>query len=975
MDVFCTSYLSSFPNTNFIAPTTFITSLDAGHNHNHENFTRLLQHAQSLRVRILPLVWEPAFEVLGRDGATGRVNEDHLNAKLAFAFKRFKPDNTNPSLSDSQFRDLQYSAMINEMTILSHPAIGEHDNITYFIGVGFELFSDTGEVWPMLIFSRLNQGDLGTYMAQSTSIQDGDILLGICGQVAKAVQILHKSNVIHGDIKPANVLIHHDVEHDSVSVVLADFGFSAFSNTDDDLVYLPRSEPWEAPELHGRAFRLADAQKTDIYSFGLLCLWLFLRNVDMTDLGFPRTKIGNAFSGTDLDAFAAIQELKRDTDDAMLIRALRLLRGFTSMRNDLKHRLEQVFRMTLVRIPSERNTTMENLVDILLGTQDQSHEDQTRTDAVAHVTAPKWHGSLSIGKLFFHLEACDYRIHSFLTQALVNMAENTDFTQNTEESSRWLSRSKKTSDEMSAAIMQIKDAHPDAGFLLRKDGILSLAIKEYRSMILARQRSLGPSHFSTQRLKSMLIYLLRWKNEYEEALGLAHDMIDNGKLEASDIMELKSSISLILHKIGNNTKAELIERELLNEYGSNQLAENTGRIDREIDLVGILTARSEHDEAIELGQKVLKDSIAILGTHHSSTRAARRTLASSYYRCGKLVEALHTTEELVQSEEQFSKLEHISPKIVEDVSRLGTLYYQLGRDDSAFSCYAQVQEWIKRSTGNARYAANAINNLGTTLILRGDMSEAKTILEPLFNECHRLLGLKCEETALVMGNLAVVYHSEKDYAKAEQLERQVIDTRREVLGLSHPNTLTALGNHRALLLEQDKFDQALEVAREEVICVKSSPNTSTEAVTDVTLTISIAFETAGAFENAISILEESICATEGRGPLQGACRVVVQRAICYIHLGQVDKGRETFSTLLETLQVPFKEDLNIFIPDLLRLAKTWLLRDCTVEAKQALNLASVLSQKSNTVTDHVFDQVRTMASELHQENDSSGPHQ
>lgn len=618
---------------------------------------------------------------------------------------------------------------------------------------------------------------------------------------------------------------------------------------------------------------------------------------------------------------------------------------------------------------------------------------------------------MQIGKLFFHLEACDYRIHSFLTQALVNMAENTDcecccenaafqlalcyslgfgVTQNTEDSSRWLSRSKKTSDEMSAAIMQIKDAHPGAGFLLRlagygyrtdlplryrEDGILSLAIKEYRSMIQARQRSLGPSHFSTQRLKGTLIYLLRWNNEYEEALDLAHDMIDNGKLEASDIMELKSNISLILHEIGNNTKAELIERELLNEYGSNQLAENTGRIDREIDLVGILTARGEHDEAIELGQKVLKDSIAILGTHHSSTRAARRTLASSYYRCGKLVEALHTTEELVQSEEQFSKLEHISPKIVEDVSRLGTLYYQLGRDDSAISCYAQVQEWIKRSIGNARYAANAINNLGTTLILRGDMSEAKTILEPLFNECHRLLGLKCEETALVMGNLAVVYHSEKDYAKAEQLERQVIDTRREVLGLSHPNTLTALGNHRALLLEQDKFDQALEVAREEVICVKSSPNISTEAVTDVTLTISIAFETAGAFENAISILEESICATEGGGPLQGACRVIVQRAICYIHLGQVDKGRETISILLETLQVPFKEDLNIFIPDLLRLAKTLLLRDCTVEAKQALNLALVLSQKSNTVTDHVFDQIKTMASKLHQENDSSGPHQ
>jgi hypothetical protein len=190
MDLFSTSYLPSFPNTHFTVPATYFTGLSNEHGQGHENFTRFLQHAQGLGVNILPLVWEPAFEVLGRDGATGRVNEGQLNAQFAFAFKRFKPDGTDPSLSEAQFRDLQYSAMIHEMTILSCPPIKNHGNIIVFIGVGFELFPATGEVWPMLIFSKFNQGDLVTYMFHAQNLEE-DILLAICGEVAKGVQVLH----------------------------------------------------------------------------------------------------------------------------------------------------------------------------------------------------------------------------------------------------------------------------------------------------------------------------------------------------------------------------------------------------------------------------------------------------------------------------------------------------------------------------------------------------------------------------------------------------------------------------------------------------------------------------------------------------------------------------------------------------------------------------------------------------------------
>jgi len=88
-----------------------------------------------------------------------------------------------------------------------------------------------------------------------------------------------------------------------MGMVLADFSFSRFGAM-DDLVNLARSEPWDAPEWHPREFKLKDAKKMDVYSSGLVCLWLFFGNNTLLNLGLPSTTIKTAFMGGSLDAIA-----------------------------------------------------------------------------------------------------------------------------------------------------------------------------------------------------------------------------------------------------------------------------------------------------------------------------------------------------------------------------------------------------------------------------------------------------------------------------------------------------------------------------------------------------------------------------------------------------------------------------------------------------------------------------------------------
>jgi hypothetical protein len=110
---------------------------------------------------------------------------------MNLAYKRFKPDITDYRLSESQFRDQQYSAMINEMVILAQPAIGRHNSLPHFVGICFERSPNAAEFWPVLVLLKAGQGDLGAYMSQENIIGP-QMLLRICGEIAKGIHAAHQ---------------------------------------------------------------------------------------------------------------------------------------------------------------------------------------------------------------------------------------------------------------------------------------------------------------------------------------------------------------------------------------------------------------------------------------------------------------------------------------------------------------------------------------------------------------------------------------------------------------------------------------------------------------------------------------------------------------------------------------------------------------------------------------------------------------
>lgn len=82
--------------------------------------------------------------------------------------------------------------------------------------------------------------------------------------------------MVHGDLKPDNVLIFKDAEG-NFSAKVADFGYSTIfaGETEGGELTLPRSWPWTAPEIELCArVSIEQAKSADIFSYGMICFWL-----------------------------------------------------------------------------------------------------------------------------------------------------------------------------------------------------------------------------------------------------------------------------------------------------------------------------------------------------------------------------------------------------------------------------------------------------------------------------------------------------------------------------------------------------------------------------------------------------------------------------------------------------------------------------------------------------------------------------
>ena len=112
--------------------------------------------------------------------------------------------------------------------------------------------------------------------------------IGFIADIADGLSALHMCGVIHGDLKPQNILLFDDPETEGgLTAKVADFGFSNIELLKERI--RGETERWKAPErILGCPGTITTAMQeldspgsaSDIYSFGLIAVYIALDGVD-----------------------------------------------------------------------------------------------------------------------------------------------------------------------------------------------------------------------------------------------------------------------------------------------------------------------------------------------------------------------------------------------------------------------------------------------------------------------------------------------------------------------------------------------------------------------------------------------------------------------------------------------------------------------------------------------------------------------
>ena len=176
-----------------------------------------------------------------------------------------------------------------EVSILCHPPLQRHSNISRLLGVAWindrridETGRDVGMEWPAIVIEHAPHGNLLDLMGSlhfSHAKASLRVKLNLCIDVLAGIAAIHSCGIVHSDIKSENTLVFDadTGQADNWRVRLADFGNAITDLRNSPTDGLVEQEVigttfYQAPELDGNSQRVTSEtiRATDIWCWGML---------------------------------------------------------------------------------------------------------------------------------------------------------------------------------------------------------------------------------------------------------------------------------------------------------------------------------------------------------------------------------------------------------------------------------------------------------------------------------------------------------------------------------------------------------------------------------------------------------------------------------------------------------------------------------------------------------------------------------
>ncbi|KAK8030033.1 hypothetical protein PG993_011324 [Apiospora rasikravindrae] len=769
----------------------------------HNDLISFLAAAQVYGIDVTPLTWLPHLESLGSGNRT-EVSQSLVNAQLSLAFKRY----------DSQGNP--YRFLLPELCILGQEPLRSHPNIVRLEGVCFETLPEHSTILPVLVLKKAVHGNLSEFMATEPGRNMNlDIRIQLLRQITEALNVLHQQHVIHGDIKPGNVLIFR--EGNEIITMVSDFGSSTISTSSQferDII-LPQSQPWAAPEHTFNPRSFLEAQKMDVFSLGLLGLWLLFHEevIALSNPSKEGVESGRHSSGWP-DVIAEMKQSRGNGLGKLVARLVSEITGAPKFLTDLGMHLSGM----LSPSPETRVSSLEEFSVFLCR---EKYSDCTRGDSEKDekpLVSPTTHHDFDILKSIHSLADAKFAVRQAVLNGLKSRAQAScsDCRGNAAyqlalcqhlgfagewkpiAANEWLEKSGKTSQQLQEDIDTIRGS--DTTVPHHNKSLAALWNTGHLLLMDPTQQSAKQAELRNER-EGCLREIETISNSLAENHAIVSTLRQSVVLASVGLHELEKAGELC-HMIYSEMRQD-------SRYGPTHMV--TWTVASALGAIRYLQGR--YEDAVEIQQDIVETMVVTRGMDDLFTLSAKSDLSLTYYGQDDLAASRELLLEVENGMRNNLGVLHPTTLIIEN--DLASILFQQGDLEGAEAVFRRVLQSKKEVLGvGHRSTLATMGNLAVIARRRGNLIEAKNLNIQALGVRQDILPPGHLDISTNQGNLAAVLQNLGELEEAEALARKCLESTYKAVVADTADTLTSMHNLASIILDRGRLDEALEIYKD-----------------------------------------------------------------------------------------------------------------------------------------------------------------
>ena len=305
---------------------------------------------------------------------------------------------------------------------------------------------------------------------------------------------------------------------------------------------------------------------------------------------------------------------------------------------------------------------------------------------------------------------------------------------------------------------------------------------------------------------------LAWVGKYAEALPIQRDAVENiknctffGELSSSTLAAQRN-LAITLSEIGLRDEAEEILKEAYKNSG--KLADKSITLDIRRQLIYLSSKTGYTEEDYDAFLEIYEEQLKFLEPNSPEARQTVRDLSMAWEQIDPDYKAsLRVLEKLLAEEKEAYGEDNWESLIT--LECIGNILAKHGEIGEAVRIYRQIFMRKKETLGESHPQTLHAQRLMADALGFFPNEEELNQLKELLKNSEALWGNDFVNTLNIKQNLVNTTILWGDKEEAVQMQKEIYETKKELLGEAHPETIEAQANLNVVLAICGRFDEVI----------------------------------------------------------------------------------------------------------------------------------------------------------------------